>query len=129
MLEVSALPVRTALTPRALLYPYIHIYIHIYIYKYKYIYMYEFVAGIGTSRGQRAGSRCSPSPRCPRGPRASASPSCRTCDSKVDIRLPGKGNSSFHGAMRIRDTVDLDQQVVNKELSLSHLRFAICRQA
>ena len=46
-----------------------------------------------------------------------------TCFRKVDIRLPGKGNSNSHGARPVYqnlldDYVDLDQQVVNKELSL-----------
>jgi len=43
---------------------------------------------------------------------------------KVDVRLPGKGNSNSHGARPVHlnhhdDLVDSDQEVVNKELSLS----------
>jgi len=43
---------------------------------------------------------------------------------KVDIRLPGKGNSNSHGARpvylkHLDDEVDSDQEVVNGELSLS----------
>ena len=42
---------------------------------------------------------------------------------KVDIGLPEKGNSNFHGAVasppnHLDDKVDSDQSVVNKELSL-----------
>ena len=42
---------------------------------------------------------------------------------KVDIKLPEKGNSNFHGARPVYknhpdDSVDSDQWVVNKELSL-----------
>ena len=44
---------------------------------------------------------------------------------KVDTGLHGKGNSNSHGARPVYqnyldDKVDSDQQVVNKELSLSH---------
>ena len=43
---------------------------------------------------------------------------------KVDIRLHGKGDSNSHGAKpvhhnHVADKVDSDQQVVNKDLSLS----------
>ena len=46
---------------------------------------------------------------------------------KVDVRLPGKENSNFHGARPVYynpfdDSVDSHQDVVNKELSLSLCR-------
>jgi len=47
------------------------------------------------------------------------------CYRKVDIRLPGKGNSNSHGARPVHqkhvrhDEVDPDKLVVNKEFSLS----------
>ena len=38
---------------------------------------------------------------------------------KVDTRLPGKGNSNSHGARPVHlNYLDLDQEVINKELSL-----------
>jgi len=42
---------------------------------------------------------------------------------KVDVRLPGKGTSNSHGARPVHlnhhdDSVDSDQLVVNKDLSL-----------
>ena len=53
---------------------------------------------------------------------------------KVDARLPGTGNSNSHGARPVHfdhldDQVDSDQQVINKELSLSTKRRWRCRSS
>ena len=45
-----------------------------------------------------------------------------TCRMKVDMRLPGKGNSNFHAGPpnHFDDRVDSDQYFVKKELALNN---------
>ena len=73
--------------------------------------------GAAVVLGARRGGR-GVAPRPQRRPRLPRPPRTGSADSrKVDIRLPGKGNSNSHGARPVHLTIT-DQQLVNKELSL-----------
>ena len=86
----------------------------------------------GPPRGGRPCRRCAPRAPLP-GPCSGSSPVMRSAsppDRKVDVRLPGKGNSNSHGARPVHLIITMiKSRSLFRKFSSDEISFAACRFA